>query len=36
LIDADLLAAVYVELLGGRQPGLSLEAASAQNRPGAE
>ena len=31
LIDADLLAAVYVELLGGRQPGLSLEAASAQN-----
>ena len=33
LIDADLLAAVYVELLGGRQPGLSLEAASAQNSP---
>ncbi|MAS74720.1 MAG: DNA polymerase III subunit epsilon [Rhodospirillaceae bacterium] len=31
LIDADLLAAVYVELLGGRQPGLSLEAASVQN-----
>ena len=24
LIDADLLASVYVELLGGRQPGLSL------------
>ena len=24
LVDADLLAAVYVELLGGRQPGLSL------------
>ena len=24
LIDADLLAGVYVELLGGRQPGLSL------------
>ena len=33
LIDADLLAAVYVELLGGRQPGLSLETASAQNNP---
>ena len=26
LVDADLLASVYVELLGGRQPGLSLEA----------
>ena len=26
LIDADLLASVYVELLGGRQPGLSLGA----------
>ena len=24
LVDADLLAAVYIELLGGRQPGLSL------------
>lgn len=24
LIDADLLASVYIELLGGRQPGLSL------------
>jgi DNA polymerase-3 subunit epsilon len=24
LIDADLLAGVYIELLGGRQPGLSL------------
>ena len=24
LVDADLLASVYVELLGGRQPGLSL------------
>ena len=33
LIDADLLAAVYMELLGGRQPGLSLETASAQNNP---
>ena len=28
LIDADLLAAVYIELLGGRQPGLSLESDS--------
>jgi len=26
LVDADLLASVYVELLGGRQPGLSLGA----------
>jgi DNA polymerase-3 subunit epsilon len=25
LVDADLLAAVYIELLGGRQPDLSLE-----------
>jgi DNA polymerase-3 subunit epsilon len=28
LVDADLLAAVYIELLGGRQPGLSLESGS--------
>ena len=28
LVDADLLAAVYIELLGGRQPGLSLESYS--------
>ena len=28
LVDADLLAAVYIELLGGRQPGLSLESES--------
>ena len=28
LVDADLLAAVYIELLGGRQPGLSLELDS--------
>ena len=28
LVDADLLASVYVELLGGRQPGLSLGADS--------
>ena len=26
LLDADLLARVYIELLGGRQPGLSLDA----------
>ena len=32
LIDADLLAAVYVELLGGRQPDLSLEPAAAGTR----
>jgi len=25
LVDADLLAAVYIELLGGRQPGLALD-----------
>ena len=28
LVDADLLASVYVELLGGRQPGLSLGAGN--------
>ena len=28
LVDADLLAAVYIELLGGRQPGFSLESDS--------
>ena len=28
LVDADLLSAVYIELLGGRQPGLSLESHS--------
>ncbi|MDC3293452.1 DNA polymerase III subunit epsilon [Alphaproteobacteria bacterium] len=28
LVDADLLASVYIELLGGRQPGLSLESNS--------
>ena len=28
LIDADLLAGVYIELLGGRQPGLLLDTAS--------
>ena len=34
LIDADLLASVYVELLGGRQPGLSLGAEN-KNEPAA-
>ena len=28
LVDADLLAVVYIELLGGRQPGFSLESDS--------
>jgi len=28
LVDADLLAEVYIELIGGRQPGLSLDPAS--------
>ncbi|MEC7209057.1 MAG: hypothetical protein VXW11_08295 [Pseudomonadota bacterium] len=28
LIDADLLAAVYVELQGGRQPGLQLDTST--------
>jgi DNA polymerase-3 subunit epsilon len=32
LVDADLLAAAYIELLGGRQPGLSLESNS-QTQP---
>ena len=32
LIDSQLLAAVYIELIGGRQPGLTL----AQNRPNSE
>ena len=34
LIDADLLASVYIELLGGRQPDLSLEPerATAKSR----
>jgi len=37
LVDADLLASVYIELLGGRQPDLSLEpsrvAAKSKDRP---
>ena len=32
LIDSELLAAVYIELIGGRQPGLTL----AENRPKTE
>ena len=39
LIDADLLASVYIELLGGRQPDLSLEperaAAKIREKPAA-
>ena len=35
LVDADLLASVYVELLGGRQPGLSLGADSKIDIPAA-
>lgn len=39
LIDADLLASVYIELLGGRQPDLSLEperaAAKTREKPAA-
>jgi DNA polymerase-3 subunit epsilon len=31
LVDADLLANVYLELIGGKQPGLEL--ASTQERP---
>ena len=40
LIDADLLAAVYVELQGGRQPGLELEdnkeIPNADDKPSAD
>lgn len=32
LLDAELLAEVYLELRGGRQPGLSLAAAEAANK----
>ena len=32
LIDADLLASVFVELKGGRQPGLKLEDGT-ENKP---
>ena len=37
LVDADLLASVYIELLGGKQPGLGLDGAggtvTGQNKP---
>ena len=40
LIDADLLAAVYVELQGGRQPGLELESnedtANIEDKPSSD
>ena len=32
LVDADLLTEVYIELLGGRQPNLSLDDARAEQR----
>jgi DNA polymerase III subunit epsilon len=32
LLDAELLAEVYLELIGGRQPGLQLVAAAAETR----
>lgn len=35
LLDAELLARVYIELIGGRQPGLELAAAAAAAAPGA-
>lgn len=35
LLDAELLAEVYLELMGGRQPGLVLDASSATVRDGA-
>jgi len=31
LLDAELLAQVYLELIGGKQPGLSLDFSSSQN-----
>jgi len=34
LVDADLLASVYIELLGGRQPDLSLEPAGLASKDG--
>ena len=36
LVDADLLASVYVELLGGRQPGLSLEIENKSDKTAAD
>lgn len=35
LLDAELLAEVYLELVGGRQPGLVLDAAAGQGARGA-
>lgn len=35
LLDAELLAEVYLELIGGRQPDLVLEAGSNRSRKGA-
>lgn len=35
LLDAELLAEVYLELIGGRQPGLVLSSDAAAPRPGA-
>ena len=34
LLDAELLSLVYLELIGGRQPGLALAAEAAQAMPG--
>jgi DNA polymerase-3 subunit epsilon len=35
LLDSELLAEVYLELVGGRQPGLTLGQAAASPRGGA-
>ena len=35
LVDADLLAAVYIELMGGRQPGLWMNTAGTADRTAA-
>lgn len=34
LLDSELLAQVYLELLGGRQPGLTLDSAQKAEKPG--
>ena len=36
LVDAKLLAAVYLELIGGRQPGFALAAAEGSGQSGSE
>ncbi len=36
LLDAELLAEVYLELIGGRQPGLTFAQAAAESTPVAE